>query len=234
MLESAKIIGSNLIDVIAPPRCMGCLRVGDWLCDEWFRELKQTPLVCVACRKQQPRGKTCRECRRLMSITGVISVGKYESPLLRRGIHWLKFKGVKGVAKPLASLMISRLAVIAPLKQLQYDAALVPMPLYKRRLSERGFNQSLELCDIIGEALNIPVYDIVERSKKTWTQAKLPDSLRNNNVKDAFKIKTRMSVKPKLIIVDDVTTSGSTLEAVAKLLWAQGVREVWGLTVARG
>lgn len=214
---------------------MGCLRVDDWLCDKCFSGFKIASLSCVGCGREQPRGRTCLDCRRLISLTGVISVGKYESPLLRRGVYWLKFKGIKDVAKPLANLMISRMAAISPLQQLQQSAALVPVPLHKRRILERGFNQSLELCEIINQGLKIPVWDIVERTKQTWTQAKLPDAQRSDNVKDAFKIKADTKIsRSKLIIVDDVTTSGSTLDAVAKVLRVKGVKEIWGLTIARG
>jgi len=239
LLKSLKSIGLNLgdalVDVVAPPRCMGCLGVDDWLCDRCFSGLKAAVLTCVGCGSEQPRGKICRECRRSMFLTGVVSVGKYESLLLRRGVYWLKFKGIKDVAKPLASLMMARMTIIAPLKQLRQKVALVPVPLHKKRLLERGFNQSLELCDVIGNALKIPVCDVAERTKQTWTQAKLPDDLRNDNVKDAFRIKAGGGVsRPKLIIVDDVITSGSTLDAVAGPLLAAGAKEVWGLTVARG
>lgn len=214
---------------------MGCLREDIWLCNSCFSGLETAPLSCVGCGIEQPRGKTCLECRKSISLTGVISVGKYESPLLRRGVYWLKFKGVKDVAKPMANLMISRMTVISPLQQLQQSAALVPVPLHKKRMLERGFNQSLELCEIVSAALKIPVWDIALRTKQTWTQAKLPDALRNKNVKDAFKVKAGAKIsRSKLIIIDDVTTSGSTLDAVAKPLWAKGVKEIWGLTVARG
>lgn len=235
MLKPLQSITAKLVDVVAPARCMGCFRTNTWLCDKCLSRFETTQLTCIGCNQEQPRGRTCPECKHSISLTGVVSVGRYESPLLRRGIYWFKFKGVKDIAEPLAHLMLSRMPVISALKQLQQNAALVPVPLHKRRMLERGFNQSLELCEIISYALKIPVYDIVDRTKQTWTQAKLPETLRNNNVKDAFKIKSGTKIsRSKLIIIDDVTTSGSTLDAVARPLWAKGAKEVWGLTIARG
>jgi ComF family protein len=215
---------------------MGCLCEDTWLCDKCLHNIETVPLVCMDCKTNQPRGRTCHKCKQSLSLTGVVSVSKYESIVIRRGISWLKFKSIKDLSKPLAHLLISRLTIIAPLMQLHKDTALVPVPLYRTRLQKRGFNQSLELCNVISHALKIPVHEAVTRNKRTWTQARLPTSLRTNNVNDAFEINDSINIEryKRIIIVDDVTTSGSTLNAVAKPLWSTKPQEIWGLTVARG
>jgi len=115
------------------------------------------------------------------------------------------------------------------------SAVLVPVPLHKQRLKQRGFNQSLELCEAMSKLTDIRTNDCLDRSKKTWTQAQLPPDLRIDNVSGAFRLKEELSLADKIvIIVDDVATSGATLNEAARPLWEAGAKEVWGLTIARG
>lgn len=228
-------LGKGLADIFAPARCMGCLREGEWLCSACSREIIFSPLVCVGCGKQQPQGRVCQECRKKMALTGVVSVGVYGSDLLRRGVHWLKFKGIVDVAPALAYLMAARITTIAPLAELRRTTALVPVPLHSSRLKQRGFNQSELLAHELSKWLDLPMWPIVQRRKKTWTQAMLPADLRADNVRAAFELKEEEKLAAeRYIVVDDVTTSGATLSAVADLLWDGGTKEVWGLTVMRG
>jgi len=166
---------------------------------------------------------------------GLISVGPYTSPLLQRGISWLKFKGITATAKPLAELLLPRLSVIAPIAQLREQAILVPIPLHKRRLRERGFNQSAELADHFSRLTGIETVSLLDRPKATWTQSHLPKELRSQNVAGIFTYSgTTQPSKPLAIILDDVTTSGSTLTAAGVVLKRAGFPLLWGATIARG
>ena len=228
-------IGNSLTDMLAPARCMGCLGEGEWLCSTCQREVSFAPLICVGCGKVQPQGRVCKDCRKKIALTGVVSVGLYGSNLLRRGVHWLKFKSITGVAPTLAYLMAARITTIAPLVELRRATTLVPVPLHRSRLRQRGFNQSEVLAKELSQWLGLPMWPIVQRSKKTWTQAMLPSEMRVNNVRDAFALVDKdILAAERYIVIDDVTTSGSTLSAVANLLWDGGTKEVWGLTVLRG
>lgn len=221
--------------MVAPARCMGCLREGEWLCSLCQREMLLAPLVCVGCGKLQPQGRVCKACRKKLALTGVLSVGMYGTTTLRRGVHWLKFRGIVEVAPVLAYLMATRITTIAPLAELRRTTVLVPVPLHRTRLKQRGFNQS----ELIGQALSgwldLPLWPVVQRRKKTWTQAMLPAELRAENVNGAFELaEQKKQAAERYIVIDDVTTSGATLSAVADLLWDAGTKEVWGLTVLRG
>lgn len=230
-----EFISREFINILAPARCLGCLRENTWLCPSCIRSIKQTKLSCIVCGHVNPAGLTCLQCRQNCPLTGIINVSPYGSRLIRRGIHWLKFKGVKEIAHPLALLLIPRLMVIAPFPQLQQRAALVPVPLHRRRLSERGFNQSLALAQVVSTYTGIPVLDIASRHRLTHTQAKLPREFREQNVSTAFTIQTKLpSDRHLYIVIDDVTTSGATLSAIAKVLLAAGTKNVWGATIARG
>ena len=204
---------------MAPARCMGCLRENTWLCGECEQGLPNTALVQ----------------RNVKALEGIISAGSYSLPALKRGIGWLKFKGVKSVAKPLGLLMIRGLVTVSPLAQLRDQAALVPIPLHRRRWRQRGFNQSEEIANVLEKYVGIPVIDVLVRQRATWTQTRLPPELRQENTSDAFALKiSSLPDKRYWLLIDDVTTTGATLAAAAEPLKAAGAKEVWGVTVARG
>jgi len=179
------------------------------------------------------------------SMTGVISAGAYGSLHLKRGIHWLKFKGVRDIAPLLAAFVVPYLPMIVPLNRLQQEAVIIPIPLHKRRERQRGFNQSHDIASALSEQTGIPVKDALIRQRATFAQAKLaPGELRQKNLKGAFALTL---TNPNLhlggvdwdrvrylILLDDVTTTGSTLSAASDVLKAAGAKEVWGVTLARG
>jgi len=165
---------------------------------------------------------------------GVLYVGSYGSAWLKRGISWLKFKGVRGVAPTLSSLAIPRLLNIAPLSQLREQAQLIPIPLHRTRLRQRGFNQSYDIAAALSIMTDIPINPALLRERATRTQAKLPHELRSHNIQDAFTIDSSVTLAPIAIIVDDVTTTGATLNAAASVLKKGGAKQLWGLTLARG
>ncbi len=168
-------------------------------------------------------------------LDGLVSAGRYSTPLLQRGIEWLKFKGIRRLAPVLARLLVPHLTVIVPLGELRQAAALVPIPLHARRLRQRGFNQSLELAQALSSYADIPVQQALVRARATWAQTKLPHELRSENIQGAFALVERLPEHVRCcLLIDDVTTTGSTLSAAAAPLKASGVQEVWGVTVARG
>lgn len=225
----------GITDALAPARCVQCLRESSWLCGDCQANLTITvPLSCIGCATASPRGTVCSRCQPDYVLQGVLYAGSYGSPWLKRGIHWLKFKGVRSVAPELSRLLIPRLTMIAPLAQLREQAQLVPIPLHRQRLRQRGFNQSTDLALALSELTGIPTDEALIRRRSTWAQAKLPHELRQENIADAFRIRAGSTSSPIAIIVDDVTTSGATLNTAAKVLAAAGTQHCWGLTLARG
>lgn len=215
----SKHIWKGLRDLVAPARCMNCLREGTWLCRECAVHVPDFPALRYG--KKAP-------------LSGIVSAGAYGSEYLRRGIGWLKFRGVQELAPVLASLLAPKLAAIAPLAQLQKEAVLIPIPLHKRRLRQRGFNQSLEIAKALSAQTGIPVADILTRKRATLAQAMLPHEMRQENVEDAFVLSGPLPNKKYLLILDDVSTTGSTLSAAATVLRENYGGDIWGVTVARG
>lgn len=227
-----------LLDVIAPPRCVGCLQEGTWMCTPCRqREMGMSALFsqrCIVCEDDQPRGVTCFSCREDTSLHGAISAGPYQSLALRRGISWLKFRGVKSVAEIMAYFLVPKLWLMAPLEQLQTEALIVPMPLSARRLRQRGFNQSQELANHLSRLTNIPVSSPLARTRATHAQTQLPHELRKQNVAEAFAVTGDIPPAKYILLLDDVATTGSTLSSAAAALQTSSSAQMWGLTVARG
>lgn len=168
-----------------------------------------------------------------MPLAGVVSAGGYGSDYLRRGVHWLKFRGVTAVAKPLSALLAEVLPLVAPLPSLQKQAVLMPIPLHARRQRERGFNQSVEIVRALSQQTGIPIADSLVKAKVTWAQTDLPHDMRQKNIAEAFALKESLPHKRYILLVDDVTTTGSTLMAAAHVL-KTATNQVWGVTLARG
>jgi len=191
---------------------------------------------CVGCQRRQPRGLTCARCRPRIPLTGIRSIGRYGTPWVRRSVHWLKFRGVEELVSIVAPYLVAELTAVAPLEQLQQKAVLLPVPLHRRRLRQRGFNQSALLAQEIGNLSAIPSHDVLCRRRSTPSQTQLTDDLRAENMTGAFELDYALEPNRSIVIlIDDVATSGATLVACAQTLRSlTSVRQVWGLTIARG
>ena len=198
---------------------------------------------CAACGEllEHPtRGPVCDGCWRsiaaltpsLFQISGAIShaqaIGPYEGAL-RSVIHALKYEGRRSLARPLAALIRDRCGLA-----LDGADAVVPVPLHASRRRERGFNQALDLA----RGLGLPVVRVVTRVRATESQITLPAAERHRNIRDAFA-PARLpwiagSVNERtVVLVDDVSTTGATLDECARVLMSMGAREVRAVTAAR-
>jgi ComF family protein len=174
----------------------------------------------------------CPRCRRIPGLVDAArSAGLYEGPL-RKIIHAFKYEGRRGLAGPLAAMMRTAGAGILA------DAdAVVPVPLHPWRRLRRGFNQA----DDLARRLGLPVVRALWRVHATTPQAGLSSAARRRNIRDAFELSPfatarlrRAFVEERVVVlVDDVRTTGATLDACASVLKAAGAGEVRALTVAR-
>lgn len=152
------------------------------------------------------------------------AAGLYDGSL-REIVHALKYDGRRSVARRLGALMREHGGDV-----LAGADAVVPVPLHRRRLRARGFNQAAEL----GRHLGLPLCHALRRIRATPSQTDLPAGERHANVRGAFTLARRIDVSGTcLVLVDDVSTTGATLEACARVLCEAGAREVRAVTAAR-
>lgn len=231
-----------LFDLIFPRFCIGCqkeleLKEVSFICEACFNKIPLNTITCHICGLRNNNG-ACRRCRRYTNLSGVFSAGKYENSVLREAIHRFKYQSVKSLKKPLAELLVNFLEK-ENLKIRLSNSTLVPIPLTWRRKLKRGFNQSEILAKEISIVLNCPVINLIKRKKFSAPQAKIEDwQKRKENISDAFCLNPKILMPgtdiAKIILVDDVATSGATLEEAAKILKQAGVKEIYGLVIAKG
>ena len=205
--------------------CAECLREPQPLIAEYFCATCRAPFV-----NRHPLDETgrCALCRLgLAGFDAVYSYGSYEGPL-RQLIHLFKYSKVQPLAAPFGDF----LARVLPREQ-SFDCV-VPMPLHWRRRWERGFNQSELLAREIARRWNAPVNRAVKRVKATAPQAGLTNAKRRANVSGAFAMRRGVRLDgARVLLVDDVLTTGASAAACARVLKRAGAAHVAVLAVAR-
>jgi ComF family protein len=152
------------------------------------------------------------------------AIGSYDGAL-RAIVHAFKYDGRRSLAAKLGMLMQARGADV-----LHNADAAVPVPLHHARRRERGFDQAADLARHVG----LPVVHALRRIRPTAVQASLPAARRHGNVRGAFATRSAAALDGRtVVLVDDVSTTGATLEACARVLGEAGIREVRALTAAR-
>lgn len=219
-----------LLGVLFPSRCVGCGLRGADLCPDCLSSIRALdPASCPRCARPSRFGSLCSVCQRYQGpLAGIRAACVYEG-VARRVIHSFKYRHRRSLAAPLARLAEQELRS----RPLRLDL-LVPVPLHPRRFAERGYNQSALLAEKLGEALGAPVADLLERRRETAAQAGLRASARRANVREAFHCKDGSVLRGQRVgIVDDVCTTGATLEDCARALREAGCSSAWGIVVAR-
>ena len=188
------------------------------------------PPLCPKCGRPQPSGILCPGCVSWQTqIDGIRSPFRFDG-VMREAVHQLKYKNIRALAAPLARLLCDYL-ITNPLP----GEVLVPVPLHPRRLRERGYNQSSLLAKQLGKLIELPVVDdCLVRQKHTPPQARtLTVAERQKNVAEAFICRDQRLRDKPVLLIDDVSTSGATLDAGAAALKAAGAKSVWGLVLTR-
>ncbi|HEY7940998.1 MAG TPA: ComF family protein [Candidatus Limnocylindrales bacterium] len=212
-----------LLDLLLPPTCPGCGREGTHLCATCMRPLRrrlaEPPGVPLGLRSRLPAGVAQLEW--LAPYTGTT----------RAALHALKYQGVRSLAEPLGTLLAARWARAG-----RGGDLLVPVPLHRDRLHDRGYDQAQLLALAAGRRLRLPVVPAVRRGEATSAQHALGRGARASNVGRAFVVApeaTAMIDGRWVVIVDDILTTGATIGACAMALRTAGARAVSALVVAR-
>ncbi len=229
-MRAIKTILRLILDTLFPPACASCKKEGDFLCAECLESLAKRKISRFSKRGSTPEFENLR---------GVIYALDYaKNPQIKAAIKQFKYKFTEELAIPFAKLIVEKIGELEMAKGKRL--ILVPVPLHPKRFLERGFNQA----EVIARAVQAEwlqglceVEELLVREKETGQQAKLSKEERHRNLAGAFSMNKKIVHESKsenlYFIVDDVCTTGSTLENAAKVLREKGFGKIYGLVIAR-
>ncbi len=224
--------GMSLWDVLFPRRCFGCGGLGSYICPSCVgRLIPLTHQRCAYCTRPSPHGFTHPGCLRKNGVDGMVSLYRYNRTM-KAVIGNIKYRLVTGALNDLRYLM-EKTGGREFLFLARLGLSIQPVPLFSERLKARGFNQSEAISRILSPFVNGPVISVVERIRATDPQAQLPGSRRFRNVTGAFRVKGPLRGK-RVLLVDDVVTTGETVREIARKLKGAGAGEVYVFSVAKG
>lgn len=222
-------------DLLFPLSCLGCGAEGVIACPACVARVSFTPVcACPWCGKESGEGRPCGSCVNAVGVDGVVGSFDYHDPLIAQLIKAWKYHGMGAAGLQIERLLEECAARDPWMRGWAHSATLVPVPLHRRRLCERGFNQAEKLARAWARLLNLPVLECLERTVYTKAQAKQASAERQKLSAHVFAMKRGVVLNAsKVILVDDVYTTGTTLNSAAQTLREAGVGEVYGLVCAR-
>lgn len=222
---------NKILDLFFPAKCVSCGRLGEFICVPCCAEIKFIKKqTCLGCNCLSDRGRLCKRCRSKYALTGVVAASYLNEGALKEAVHSFKYNSVSAIAKELAEILSEKLKE----ERIFFDAVAF-VPISKKRKAWRGYNQSEILAEIISAKFERDIFRGLIKTKDTKNQVGLGKLQREKNLARVFDIKKGgMDITGKrVLLVDDVVTTGTTLNECAKTLRANGAREVWGAVVAK-
>lgn len=224
-----------ILDLLFPKFCFGCKKEGLYICQDCARQIQINHYsFCPTCKNKTSHLQKCSFHKTYAKF--FLSPFSYDNAMIKNLIHSFKYEFVKSIGPELARFMIqslekSNLSDHKPANEL----IIIPVPLHKKRLAWRGFNQSEILAREISKNLGVRLSLDLKRGKHTKPQIEMADiKERAENIKGAFICEGSKRIKGKTaILIDDMITTGATIEECARILKKSGVKEVWALTVAK-
>lgn len=244
---SIEAIKSFFLDLVFPVSCLNCRKLQTnqspekYLCQECFQKISpKTELECAFCSSRSQNGKTCLFCRQDHSLDYLWSAASYENSIVKKLIWTYKYNFVPGIKTPLLRLLakfIKQKRIDKIFENYRKEILVTAVPLHPLRLNWRSYNQSELLAQELAQKFNLEVnFLTLKKSSNTKPQAEIENkSERIKNAQGVFACSNPEKIKGKtIILVDDVTTTGSTLDQCAEVLKKSGAEKVIGLVVAKG
>ena len=235
--EKLTAILSKVGSLIYPKVCLQCDDAGQSdmdLCVCCYQHLPWIEHACERCALPLPgsNAPVCGACsRRELYFNHASSPFQFEG-FIRDAIYEFKFNNKLNQGKLLAQLFLRHIEK----NHIEIPEVVVPVPLYKKRIQKRGYNQALEIARIVSKELGCELaYNEIYRNRDTSVQMDLPAKKRHNNVKDAFSVKEKSTIlkNKHVCIIDDVMTTGNTVNEVAKCVRKAGTKRIDVWCVAR-
>jgi len=234
------------LDYLYPPRCLLCRKLlggGEFVCDPCLESLFSETEACPICAYAYGSGRECPECsHRELYIDGMLALGPYGGNL-KRLIQDFKYQGKKELVNLFTPYLVRGINARIQLGQWLVPCGVIPIPLCAGRLEERGFNQAELLAEEAASQLGLPLMNVLVRVKDTESQARLGRRERAVNLQGAFRLREEklsdaLKEKPisqvkSLLLIDDIFTSGATMNEAARVLRQGGVEILYAAVIGR-
>jgi len=224
-----------LLDLLFPKFCVGCNVEGEWICNKCQEKIVyiKSPL-CPKCNRVSEYGKICPKCKKKSKLNGLITATYYIDGPIKEAIHTYKYDGVFDLKYELSNILLKSINNYKCIFDKNW--IVIAVPIHKKRFAIRGYNQSELLAKIISKKLNIPLQNnlLIKSTYNPKTQAKSNKKERLISLINSFSWVGQNEIKnKKILLVDDVYTTGATMEECAKILKTNGAKQVWGLAIAK-
>ncbi len=211
-----------IIDLLFPIECIGCNKEGRWICDNCINEIKINSEII------ELKGKN-------NYLSGLLVASDYNQKLICNALHLFKYNFAYSLGNDLAEILLKYLKSILIRENFDKFDMVIPVPLSKKRRLWRGFNQSeilaVKVCHEFGWLLSS---DTLGRKINNVPQVGLNAKERRENVRDIFYLKSdNLLYNRNILLIDDVFTTGATMQECAKILKMGGANSVWGLALAK-
>lgn len=206
----------NLLNLFFPPYCAGCNRIGEFLCETCKKEIEVFP------RTFYPRKLHCSY------LSGVVSAGYYNNEILKEAIHKFKYEGITSLSPIFAGILAKRLKE----ENIIFDL-IAFTPTTKKKQFTRGYNQAELLAIELSKHFKNPIIHTLQKTKETKAQVGLLKKEREKNLKSAFRCLGPSLCDKTILLVDDVFTTGTTLNECAKALKKKEAGKIYGAVLAR-
>jgi competence protein ComFC len=242
MLGGAKNIVFSIrqcfLDIIFPKYCLLCGREGTYWCPQCqVKDILSWSRACFGCHKSSSPLSLCSTCQPLYHFDGLLCAADYEDETISALIQAYKYRFVKELAPELGLIMAKHLAKELAVSKHEFfkdffRSEVMAVPLSQRRHNWRGFNQAEEVAKFVADYFNLSYSSQLKRLKHRPPQAKLSEAERLNNLAGCFGFSGEAPTK--IILIDDVITTGATVNECAKVLRAAGAEEILVLACAKG
>ena len=230
------------LDLIFPIKCLGCNNFSDkYLCRDCAKIIPTTDMFhCLFCNARSSYTQICLKCGKNHALNQCLSAVSYKNPLVRSLIQFLKYRFVKDISTDISLVLLNYLERLREINLVDLnplESIIVPVPLHKKRLRWRSFNQAELIAKSISSHFKVKIKNnILLRISNNKPQAKIEiKKERRKNIKNVFCCRKNIAIDGKTIfLIDDLITTGSTLNECAKILKKSGARKVIGITFARG
>ena len=238
--SGSRLVVNWILDLVFPVRCIECGEFGNYMCRRCLNSIKIThSFECIGCKKVTSLGKTCYFCKDDNYIDQLFAATEYRDKKVSKILKFTKYRFIPQLVYPAFSIIKKYIKWLGANKKFNVfgeQPIIIPIPLHRERYNWRGFNQSEILAKFIADIFLADInLDVLKRTKKSKPQVEVSEREdRLKNVTGLFSVFDKNLVNGRtILLIDDVCTTGATLNEAAKVLKENGASKVTALVVAR-